>query len=75
MVVIVGLLTFYSTTDCSGDIFDGPKCENYVRAAHRSFTNHYGLSAEEVPLLQLDLWNWQEPFSLDAKADPAAAAG
>ena len=60
---------FFLTTDCKGDIYDGPKCESYVRRAHRNFIDHFKLSPLDVPLLKFDLWNWDTPFSL---AEPEA---
>ena len=44
------------------DVVDGPKCEAYARRAHARIINHFGLSANELPLLALDLWNWDKPF-------------
>ena len=38
----------------------GPK----ARDAHRAFLSEYGLAEADVPLLQLDLSNWEAPFSL-----------
>ena len=48
--------------DC-GDAHDGPKCEDYARAAHAQIVSHFGLTDEQLPLLQLDLWNWNQPFA------------
>jgi len=53
---------FYLDDDC-GDAFDGPKCREYGIAAHRAIVSHFGLDAKAMPLLKLDLWNWQAPFS------------
>eukprot|EP00966_Prymnesium_polylepis_P221430 5122242-Prymnesium_polylepis.2 len=54
---------FYVPTNCDGDIHDGPRCEDYVRAAHRKFLQNFTLSEIQVPLLKFDLWNWDAPFS------------
>ena len=53
--------------DCGkgADIYDGPKCEDYARAAHRKFLQTFNLQERQVPLLKLDLWNWDYPFSPD----------
>ena len=34
-----------------------------ARTAHRAFLSEYGLAEAEVPLLQLDLSNWEAPFT------------
>ena len=42
------------------------KCEEYARPAHQTFPSipkHFGLSGHDVPLLALDIWNWNMPFS------------
>ena len=52
---------FYTTGTC-GDVYDGPKCAQYARAAHGNFLRHFGLTAKDVPLLKFDLFNWQQPF-------------
>ena len=39
------------------------KCEDYAREAHQAFLKHFGLSSRDVPLLKLDIWNWNLPFS------------
>ena len=59
----VGAIFYLKGSNCAGDIFDGPKCEDYARAAHRTFLDHFGLTAEDVPLVAFDLWNVDEPFS------------
>mmetsp|Transcript_56176 Transcript_56176/g.99294 ORF Transcript_56176/g.99294 Transcript_56176/m.99294 type:complete len:95 (+) Transcript_56176:587-871(+) len=56
---------FYLTTNCKVDIFDGPKCKDYVQKAHKRFLQHFNLTQNEIPLLKLDLWNWDAPFSLE----------
>ena len=56
-----------------GDAYDGPKCEDYVRAAHATFLHHFQLTNEDVPLLRLDLFKkGLEPFSddLDGSTGP-----
>ena len=35
-----------------------------VAAAHANFLQRWGLSAAQVPLLELDPFNWDEPFTL-----------
>ena len=47
--------------DC-GDVFDGPKCLEYAVEAHASMRAHFGLTDEELPLLELDPYNWEDPF-------------
>ena len=42
----------------------GSKCERYARAFHRRLAQRYGLPPERLPLLRLDLQNWQTPFAL-----------
>ena len=55
---------FYLHEDCT-DAQSGPKCEEYGRAAHARIVQHFGLSAEELPLLHLDPWRRDNgrPFS------------
>jgi len=53
---------FYLDDDC-GDSYSGPKCADYGKAAHRSIAKQYSLNAERLPLLKLDLWNWEQPFT------------
>ena len=48
--------------DC-GDATDGPKCKDYAIGAHRSIKAHFGLSEAQLPLLKLDLWNQEAPFT------------
>lgn len=60
---------FYMDDDC-GDSFDGPKCRDYGIAAQRAITQHFGLEDERLPLLKLDLWNWDEPFADSFAATP-----
>jgi len=64
---------FYVPTNCDGDIHDGPRCEDYVRAAHRKFLQNFTLSEIQVPLLKFDLWNWDAPFS--AMPNPSSRYG
>ena len=33
-----------------------------ARQQHSAFLSAYGLSAEQTPLLELDPYNWNEPF-------------
>jgi hypothetical protein len=63
---------FYQPGTTGKDCFDAfnilikakmHKCEDYARAAHRAFVNHYGLSDHDVPLLKLAIFNWDAPFS------------
>ena len=53
---------FYLDDNC-GDAYDGPKCRDYGFGAQRAITRHFGLGSDRIPLLKLDLWNWNEPFS------------
>ena len=32
--------------------------------AHRAFLEEYGVNAEDVPMLELDPYNWEAPFAL-----------
>ena len=34
-----------------------------ARSAHADFLEEYGLTAADVPLVQLDTGNWDQPFS------------
>ena len=34
-----------------------------VREAHAAYLAEYGRTADEVPLLTLDRWNWSAPFA------------
>jgi len=45
----------------------GDKCESYARAMHARLTRHFGLTAEQLPLLRLDLRDFDTPFSADSK--------
>ena len=54
---------FYLDDDC-GDSYDGPKCRDYGYGAHAAIASHFGLDADRLPLLKLDLWNWNAPFSV-----------
>ena len=53
---------FYLNEDCT-DSMAGPKCRDYAIGAHRTMLRHFELSLEEMPLLRLDPWNWDTPFS------------
>ena len=35
-----------------------------ARRTHREFLHKYDLTAEQVPLLVLDVGNWEEPFDV-----------
>ena len=56
---------FYISENCEmgkSDVYDGPKCGDYAKGAHANYLRHFNLSAEEVPLVHFDLWNWEMPF-------------
>ena len=53
---------FYLDDNC-GDAYDGPKCKDYGWGAHHAIASHFGLDSKRLPLLKLDLWNWEAPFS------------
>lgn len=38
-------------------------CESYARLAHARMLSHFGLRADELPLVRLDLYNRNVPFS------------
>jgi hypothetical protein len=40
-------------------------CEDYARIAHATTLRRFNLTAAQLPLLQLDLWNRRSPFSAD----------
>lgn len=63
---------FFLPTGCGGDIYDGPKCEDYARAAHRRFLASFNLTESEVPLLKFDLWNWDAPFTVAPPLPPSS---
>ena len=42
------------------EAFVGDSAE--ARQQHAAFLRQYGLSADQVPLLSLDVGNWYEPF-------------
>ena len=65
---------FYTNGNCKGDIIDGPKCAGYARTAHRNFLTNFGLTSVEVPLLRLDLWNWEQPFE-DVSEESGSSVG
>ena len=52
---------FLRGMDCA-DVYDGPKCEPYARKAHAAILDHFSMSPNQLPLLSLDLWNWDRPF-------------
>jgi len=58
---------FYVDGDCV-DIGDAGNhnaaCEDFARAAHRTMLAHFGLHAEQLPFLKLDLFDWERPFSI-----------
>ena len=37
-------------------------CEPYARTVHRTFLETFGKTEEEVPLLELDIFDWETPF-------------
>ena len=47
--------------DTSGD--RSAKCADYGRGAHRNIAAHFQLDSDRLPLLKLDLFNWDEPFT------------
>ena len=53
---------FFLDDDC-GDAHDGPKCRDYGIGARDAIARHFGLAEERLPILKLDLWNWEAPFS------------
>jgi len=59
---------FYLDDNC-GDAYDGPKCKNYGIGAQTAIATHFGLDNGKLPLLKLDLWNWNTPFT-DVLAQP-----
>ena len=57
---------FYIHGSCNdvGDNFNhNAACEPYARRAHANILRRFHLSAERLPLLRLDLFNWNAPFS------------
>jgi hypothetical protein len=40
------------------------ECQGAARKTHREFLHKYDLTAEQVPLLVLDVGNWEEPFDV-----------
>ena len=44
------------------DALSGKKCETYARAAWANMRRHFGLSARELPLVELDPRNYRAPF-------------
>ena len=59
------MAVFYLEDDC-GDAIDGPKCADYGRKAHQAITQFFHLKDADLPLLRLDPWNWNQPFSYAA---------
>lgn len=39
-------------------------CEEFTRAAYAQLLAHGGVSPSEIPLVRLDINNWEQPFSL-----------
>lgn len=62
---------FYLPTACD-DIYDGPKCEDYARGAHRNILRHFKLTEAQLPLVTFDFFNWEKPFAAAANCDPTA---
>ena len=62
---------FFLPTKCE-DIYDGPKCEDYARGAHRNILRHFRLTETEIPLVKFDYFNWETPFTAVPNCDPAA---
>lgn len=54
-------LFFIEPNSCK-DIYDGDHCKDYAVAAHQTILNHFGLTKRELPLLKLNLWDWEAPF-------------
>ena len=48
--------------DCV-DATSGPKCRDYATRAHTAMLEHFQLTAEQLPLLRFDPYNWDCPFS------------
>lgn len=47
-----------------GDTGSAMMCEHYARQVHGNFLRAFGLSSEQLPLLEFDPENWKAPFSL-----------
>ena len=56
---------FYIDGNC-GDAYDGPKCQDYARGAHRAMMSNFDLDPIQFPLVKLDLFNWKTPFTDDS---------
>ena len=52
---------FYPST-CTAASEKGRACRKLAEKTHAQLLTNYGVSAEEVPLLRLDVQNWREPF-------------
>ena len=53
---------YLEPSDCV-DVFNGPKCKDYGITAHKTIKRKYGLSDAELPLVKLNLWDLEDPFS------------
>jgi len=62
---------FYLPTPCD-DIFDGPKCEDFARGAHRNILRHFQLTEAQIPFVEFDYFNWNKPFTAMPNCDPQA---
>ena len=62
---------FYLPTPCT-DIYDGPKCEDYARGAHRNILRHFKLTEADIPLVKFDYNNWERPFTWAPNCEEAA---
>mmetsp|Transcript_31538 Transcript_31538/g.63019 ORF Transcript_31538/g.63019 Transcript_31538/m.63019 type:complete len:137 (-) Transcript_31538:216-626(-) len=40
-----------------------PKCEDYARRVHADLLARWPAQAREIPLVRLDPWAWDQPFS------------
>lgn len=62
---------FFLPTPCE-DIYDGPKCEDYARGAHRNFLRHFRLTELELPLVKFEFTDFETPFVAMPNCDPKA---
>ena len=53
---------FMKNNDCVDSFYDGHKCEDYARKAHKRMLKYFHLTDAQLPLLELDLFNWKQPF-------------
>ena len=53
------------------DALSGAKCEGYARAAWATFRRKFGLTPQQLPLVEFDPKNWQAPFRPVLPAAPA----